>query len=161
MDNLPLSLLIKIVCFYFKNELLTKHHEMAKLIIIRNAEYVNRIRTYRIYLDGVKLGSVANGAAKEFTIPAGQHQVYAKIDWCYSPTISFEVKEQETKTYQIGAFPNANWLVWVSIGILILHFFLSFTIHFPYVIYLVVAPFLVLFYYMTLGHKRYLSIKEF
>ena len=134
---------------------------MAKLIIIRNSEYVNRLRTYRIYLDGVKLGNVANGDSKEFEVPAGQHQVWAKIDWCSSPTISFEVKEQQAKTYQIGVFPGANWLIWTSIGILILHFFLSFTIHFSYAIYLIVPAFLVLIYYMTIGRKRYLSIREF
>ena len=134
---------------------------MAKLIIIRNSEYVNRLRTYRIYLDGVKLGNVANGDSKEFEVPAGEHQVWAKIGWCSSPTISFEVKEQQAKTYQIGVFPGANWLVWVSIGILILHFFLSLTIHFSYAIYLLAPLFLVLFYYMSIGRKKYLCIREF
>ena len=134
---------------------------MAKLIIIRNSEYANRLRSYRIYLDGVKLGNVANGDSKEFVISAGRHQVYAKIDWCSSPTISFDIKEQEAKTYQIGAFRYANWLIPLSIGILVLHVFLSFTIHFSYAIYLLAPAFLVLFYYMTIGYKRYLSIKEF
>jgi len=134
---------------------------MAKLIIIRNSEYVNRLRTYLIYLDGVKLGNVANGDSKEFEISAGHHQVWAKINWCSSPTISFDVNEGKAKTYQVGAFPCANWLIWTTIGILILHFFLSFTIHFSYAINLIVPTFLVLFYYMTIGRKRYLSIKEF
>lgn len=134
---------------------------MAKLIIIRNSEYVNRLRAYRIYLDGVKLGNVANGDSKEFEVSAGQHQVWATIDWRSSRKISFEVKEQQAKTYQIGLFPGANWLVWVSIGILILHFFLSLTIHFSYAIYLLAPLFLVLFYYMSIGRKKYLSIREF
>jgi hypothetical protein len=134
---------------------------MAKLIIIRNSEYVNRLRTYRIYLDGIKLGNVANGDSKEFEVPAGEHQVSAKIDWCSSPPISFAVNEQQSKTYQVGVFKGANWLIWTSIGILILHFFLSFTIHFSYAIYLIVPAFLVLIYYMTIGRKKYLSIREF
>jgi hypothetical protein len=58
---------------------------MAKLIIIRNSEYVNRLRTYRIYLDGVKLGNAANGDSKEFIIAPGQHNVCARVDWYSSP----------------------------------------------------------------------------
>jgi hypothetical protein len=134
---------------------------VAKLIIIRNSEYVNRLRTYGIYLDGVKLGNVANGDSKEFDVPAGQHEVLAKIGWCTSPTISFEVKEEQAKTYEVSVFPGANWLIWTSIGILVLHFFLSFTIHFSYTIYLIAPAFFVLIYYMTIARKKYLSIKEF
>jgi hypothetical protein len=134
---------------------------MVKLIIIRNSEYVNRLRTYRIYLDEVKLGNVGNGEAKEFIIPAGRHQVCAKINWCSSPTLSFEVNDQETRTYQVGNFRHSNWLIPLSIAILILHFLLSVTLHFKATIFLLAPPFAVLIYYMTLGYKRYLSIKEF
>ena len=134
---------------------------MAKMIIIRNTEYVNRLRAYRIYLDEVKIGQVGNGEAKEFIIPAGKHQVCAKINWYSSATLFFEVSDQETRTYQVGNFRHSNWLIPLSIAVLILHFLLSFTLHFKYTIFLLVPAFAVLIYYMTLGYKKYLSIKEF
>jgi len=134
---------------------------MAKLIIIRSNEYLNRLRAYRIYLNGIKLGNVGNGETKEFTVRPGKHQVCAKIDWCGSRTLSFEVAENETKTYEVGGFKHGNWLMPVSMTIVILHFILLFTIDFSYTFFLVLPAFLVFVYYTTIGKKDYLFIKEF
>jgi Flp pilus assembly protein TadB len=77
-------------------------------------------------------------------------------------TLSFEVSDLETKTYQVGNFRHSNWLIPLSVAILLLHFLLSVTVHFKYTIFFLLAPaFAVLIYYMTLGYKKYLSIKEF
>lgn len=100
---------------------------MAKINIIRTNEWNNRGREIGIYIDGQKAGTIANGETKEFQVSTGQHQLYAKIDWCSSQEFSCLV-ENETKTLVLSGFKNSS--------------------------------FLSLPYYLTLGRKNYLLIKE-
>jgi hypothetical protein len=53
---------------------------MATIKILRTSEYVNRIRDYQIYLDGQKVGTVANGETIRLDTTKGDHTLIAKID---------------------------------------------------------------------------------
>lgn len=51
---------------------------MATIIINRTSEYLNRLRDYGVYIDGKKVGTIANGETKEFNVSTGQHSVFMK-----------------------------------------------------------------------------------
>ncbi|WP_121966588.1 hypothetical protein [Myroides sp. N17-2] len=79
---------------------------MAKIILRRKKAFVERFRNYTIYLDGEKLGSIANGMEMDFEIPEGKHILSAKIDWNTSNAIIFEIAEDQTLTFSVkGANP--------------------------------------------------------
>ncbi len=133
---------------------------MAIIKIERTNEFLNRMRDYKIYIDGKEVGTIANGETKTFETNSGQHTLAAKIDWCASPEILININDAETKKFRVGGFKSANWLIFSGLGVLVLHFLLSETTGINYIISLLVPIFLLLGYYLTLGRKKYLTLVE-
>jgi len=69
---------------------------MPLVTIIRDAGYVDRLRAYQIMIDGQTVGELKNGEIKQFSVPAGQHQLAVKVDWCGSKRVHFKIAEGET-----------------------------------------------------------------
>lgn len=61
--------------------------------IKRDSGFVDKIRAYKIVLDGDVVGKIMEGEHIEIDVAPGNHQVYLKIDWCKSNTVEFEVSE--------------------------------------------------------------------
>ena len=133
---------------------------MATIIINRTSEYNNRLRDYQIFLDGKKIGAIANGQTKEFETTSGRHTIIAKIDWCSSPEISVTLNDFEKKELTVGGFKNGNWIMPIAMGIIVLNFILRLAFHFEYGIILLIPAFILLLYYLTVGQKKYLTLTE-
>jgi hypothetical protein len=133
---------------------------MSKLVIKRSSEYNNRLRNYGIYIDGQKADTIANGETKELIITPGRHTLYFKIDWCGSPEISFDVAVSVTKNVLVGGFRNGSWMVPVAGGIILLSYLLEQLLGISYFFFLAIPGFLVIVYYITIGRKKYLTLKE-
>ena len=72
---------------------------MALLRIVRDSGYADRIRTYKILIDGATVGKISNGETKEFPIAPGHHEISLKIDWCGSNTVQFTATEGDVLTF--------------------------------------------------------------
>ncbi|MCA9115202.1 MAG: hypothetical protein KDA79_08945 [Planctomycetaceae bacterium] len=64
--------------------------EEALLHVLRCKAHPNRIRAYKLLLDGREIGVVRNGQLFEATIPPGEHVLIAKVDWARSRPLSFQ-----------------------------------------------------------------------
>jgi len=62
---------------------------MTNLIVVRDSGYADRLRAYRILLDGIVIGTIKNGETKTFPIVPGSHSLSLKIDWCGSKPVKF------------------------------------------------------------------------
>lgn len=133
---------------------------MATIRLKRTSEYNNRMRDYKIFIDGQQAGTIANGETKDFPTTVGHHIITAKIDWCGSPNISIELKENQTSNLKVGGFKYGQMLMPVGLGLIVLHFILSKFADFDYTIFLVAPLFLLLVYYLTIGRKKYLTLEE-
>ena len=133
---------------------------MANMKFQRTSEFVNRFRNYQIYIDGRNIGTIANGETKEFPITAGQHKVIARIDWCSSQEIDFEVGETQTIFFRIGGFKNGKWIVPLGIGLFILAFVLNIFFDNKLSLFFALPVFGILVYYITIGRKKYLILSE-
>jgi len=133
---------------------------MATIRLKRTSEYNNRMRDYKIFIDGQQVGIIANGEAKDFPTTVGQHNVTAKIDWCSSPDVSIDIKDNETKELRVSGFKNGNWFMPLAGGIIALHFILKMTLNIEYTIFLVIPVFVILVYYLTIGRKKYLTLDK-
>ena len=133
---------------------------MASIKLHRKREYTNRMRDYKIFIDGLEVGTIANGETKEFATTVGQHSVTAKIAWCSSPDISIKTDDNEIVNLKVSVFKNGNWLMPIAGGIIALHFILKMTVDLEYTIVLVIPVFILLIYYLTLGRKKYLTMTE-
>jgi hypothetical protein len=104
---------------------------MAKIIINRKGEWMNRLRRFDIYIDGEKAGAVKNGGSEEFSVPAGEHTVQCRLSWYSSNTYNVTVGENDIKFLSVKgnmkgfgflyilllivllaplAFRNASWI---------------------------------------------------
>jgi hypothetical protein len=81
---------------------------MAILKIARLNEKTNRLRAIKLFVDGVNVGTIANGETKDFEVTASAHEVIAKIDWCTSNQISCVISDKETKLFALNSFAQTN-----------------------------------------------------
>lgn len=131
---------------------------MTKINIQRSSEYINRIRSYRIYIDGKKVGTIENGEIKEFEVEEGNHIIEARIDWCGSPKVAVEIKNDEIKKLKVSGFYLSKWIFPIFFFLFLFHAAMEVIFNFDYVIYILYTTFLIFVYYLTIGSKKYLSL---
>jgi len=133
---------------------------MAIIKIQRTNDYMNLMRDYRLLIDGQKIGSIGNAQTKEFEIPAGRHSLIAKIDWCSSQELSFEIDKDDSKTLLVSGFIISKWIMPLILGIIAFSFIVTLITHFYFTLFIILPAFLLLLYFLTFGRKNYLSLKE-
>ena len=133
---------------------------MTILRIYRPNEYINRLRKYRLIVDGKEIGTIENEQKKIFNISPGQHSIIAKIDWCSCKKHTFTVNDNETKTFRIEGFKNAKWLPPLTLGLVIITLISTRYSFLRYISYLLIPLFLVFLYYFTIGYNKYLVLEE-
>jgi hypothetical protein len=80
---------------------------MAELIVRRcTAAWQDRMRDYRVLVDGSERGRVGNGGELRVLVAPGRHRVQVKIDWCGSPAVDVDVEEGVVQVLDCG--PNAT-----------------------------------------------------
>jgi len=68
---------------------------MTKLTVTRDKGWADRLRKYRILLDGLEIGWIGEGDMIEQQIAAGSHVIEARIDWCGSRPFRFEAQSDD------------------------------------------------------------------
>jgi len=57
---------------------------MPKVTFIRDSGWADRIRKYKIVVDGQVIAKVGDGETVEVDVESGERKVWIKIDWCRS-----------------------------------------------------------------------------
>jgi len=133
---------------------------MATIKFRRSNDYINAPRNYRLFVDGQKIGTISNNQTKDFEIPAGQHTLIAKIDWCSSPELSFELNDNDSKTFLVGGLKNGNWIFPLIMIMFVLSLLLPNTSINYYKLIFVLPPLLFILYILTIGRKDFLTLIE-
>ena len=135
---------------------------MSKLIIKRTSEWINLARKFGIYIDDKKIGTISHGETKEFEINPGEHKIKAKIDWCGSQKLEFNIADNEIKEMEIGGFKNGKTIMPVGFVVMGLLFLITYflKIESKFFILLAFLVFLYPLYYTTIGRNKYLTIRE-
>ncbi|MGM1057466.1 MAG: hypothetical protein ACQEWG_16390 [Bacteroidota bacterium] len=133
---------------------------MSKIVIKRKSQWANKMRGIGLYLNGEKIGTIDDGETKEFQIEPGLHRLSAKIDWCGSPIEEIKLKQNDVKHVELSGFKKSQWLLpsllfFAGISLVLSFFdidtsFITWTILLPLLLYL--------FYFVTIGRKKYLSL---
>ena len=133
---------------------------MPKLYFHRTSEYSNNARNVVIFVDGKKALSVPNGGSDVMDIETGAHEVYAKIDWCYSPVLKLNLKEDDKQKLEISSFKMAKWMIPLALFCVLIYFAgdYFFEVNLSFLFIVVIPIFLYQIYYLTLGRKKYLQI---
>jgi hypothetical protein len=71
----------------------------------------DRLRKYKVLVDGTVVGSIGPGESLVATVDAGSHEVRAKIDWCGSEGVSVEVGSNETARLSVRSGVRSVFLL--------------------------------------------------
>jgi hypothetical protein len=84
---------------------------MPVLRIVRERQTMDRLRDYKIKLDGKSLGGISNGLVRLIEIAPGTHRLTLRIDWAGSATLEFAIADDETVEFTVS--PNVQGVVTV------------------------------------------------
>jgi hypothetical protein len=76
---------------------------MATLIIRRDRQYADFVRSYEILIDGVREASIRAGEKIAIDIKPGPHEIAAAIDWCRSNPLELNVKPGGHHVLRVGS----------------------------------------------------------
>lgn len=82
--------------------------DQAQLMVRRTTYYPDRLRSYKVMLDGIIVGSVHAGKSIAIPIAPGTHSLVVQIDWCSSEAINFDVQPHEHIVFECGN-SHARW----------------------------------------------------
>jgi hypothetical protein len=141
--------------------------QKSKIIITRKSEWLNRLRGYRIFIDGNESGKVGNGSSEEFVTDAGLHKVQCKVNWYGSREFEVETKPGEVSYLLVKSGMKYFWIFYILlIGGLGINLFYRFT-HIKRPDYaqnvelaLVLPAILYLLYYLSFARKDYLVLSK-
>jgi hypothetical protein len=95
----------------------------CSLRIVRQGGYADRLRSYRILVNGAEAGTIAANSVLEINVPGGQTTIEARIDWAGSRPLTIQatagghIEIEVTNTYGAWAalwtitFGRKNYLV--------------------------------------------------
>ncbi len=93
---------------------------MAKIIVNRSSSIFNGVRSFDVWIDNSKVGSVKNGSSEEFDIAEGEHIVQCKLMWYTSNPVPVNLKSDQVKVLRVTPHPRQ----WTVLGIVLIGFFL-------------------------------------
>jgi hypothetical protein len=68
----------------------------ARIAVIRRKGKMDRLRSYRVIIDGERVGSLRPGEQKTFEVTPGRHQIEVALDWTRSPAVVLSVGPSES-----------------------------------------------------------------
>jgi hypothetical protein len=81
---------------------------MASLHITRHGVWFDRYRDYRVMLDGIEVARIGRNDDVRVRVVPGRHTIFAKISWCRSEELSFEIADHEEKRFQVAS--KISWV---------------------------------------------------
>jgi hypothetical protein len=70
----------------------TPNIKSSILRVFRHSGYVDKLRKYKILVNGSEVGAIARNSVVDFTVPSGAVKITARIDWCRSQPLLVEVR---------------------------------------------------------------------
>jgi hypothetical protein len=68
----------------------------------------DRLRSYKVELDGKIIGKIRSGECSDFNVEPGHHRLRMKADWTGSQILSFEIKKGAVSHFECQ--PNGHSL---------------------------------------------------
>jgi hypothetical protein len=138
----------------------------TKIILSRPSQWMNRIRGYKVLINGQQIGVIKNGATEEYTIEPGANTIECKLDWCASRTVPLTIQPGETVYMKVSSGMKLYYyMVLLLAGEIGLNFYYRSnrdkpSWFQPVTIGLIAIVLAYLLYYLTIGRKDYLIVEK-
>lgn len=135
---------------------------MPKLLIKRNSEWANKMRNFELYLNGRKFTYIKDRQLLSLEIPEGTYRLEARIDWCGSKPLDFEVKKGDIKRIEIRGFIFSRYFLPVALAIVLLYTGINLYYHINslFLAAVMMGLFGYLLYFISFGRHQYLRLIE-
>lgn len=135
---------------------------MPKLVIKRNSEWANKMRSFELYLNGRKFADIKDKQVVSFEIPEGKYQLLARIDWCGSKPLNIEIAEGKIKRVEVKGFIFSKYLLPLAVttGLLYFGIYFKYNINSLFLATLIMFFFGYMLYFMSFGRNQYLRLEE-
>jgi|GEM_PF-2490643 len=131
---------------------------MPKLIITKTVRTSGDIE---IFVDGQLLGVVGDNATVEFEVPAGEHQLEAKLKWMGRTDFTFFSRELLTNSLVISDNPYIHYFAVFYIVPIMFYLNMSMDGVYPFSPYYLPLPILIYYlYFFTAGSHKRMLIKK-
>jgi HEAT repeats len=74
-----------------------------RLAVQRRSAYADRLREYKVFVDGVHVGAVENGGTFDCSVQPGLHELVLRIDWQTTVPTKFQVADDERISFRCGS----------------------------------------------------------
>jgi hypothetical protein len=75
------------------------------------AEWRDRSRVYKIVLDDTEVGTIGDGETAELQVSSGDHELYLRLDWVRSRTVSFSAAPGDVVSFVCRALPMSAFVL--------------------------------------------------
>jgi len=75
---------------------------VPRIEIKRIKQFKDRIRSYKVELDGETIGDLNAGETFHYNLPSGSSILRLKIDWASNNTINFEISDNQVLYFECG-----------------------------------------------------------
>lgn len=135
---------------------------MPTLIIRRDSEWANKMRSFDLYLNGIKFTEINDKQVKSFEIPAGTYQLIAKIDWCGSKPLNIKVAEDEIKRVEVKGFIFSKYFMPVAVisGLIYFGIYFHYNLNSLFLATLLMFFLGYLLFFLSIGRNQYLRLNE-
>jgi hypothetical protein len=139
----------------------------ARIVLNRSSEWINRVRSFKVLIDGQEAGRISNGATEQFPVAAGTHMVGCKVDWCGSNDYELNLQHGETAYVHVKSGMKYYWQFTLPLFVMLLlnFFFTVAKMHKPawfniLLILICVPAAIYILYYTLFNRKAYLVITK-
>ncbi len=136
------------------------------IILERKSQFLNRLKNYRVFINGAEQGRIGNGKTEEYEVPAGENTITCKVNWCSSNDYIVSANPGKKIFLKVGSGMKYFWPIYIVLLVTIIARLFTrtdpvlrqnFNIIFLCVLIPVSCYYL---YYITIGRNAYLKIEE-
>ncbi|MFI5133734.1 MAG: hypothetical protein ACHQEB_05330 [Chitinophagales bacterium] len=138
----------------------------TKIIVSRPSQWMYRLRTYKVFVNGKQVGTLKNGSSEEFIVEPGDNAVECKVDWYSSRAFTMNIQPGETVYLRVASGMKFYWPFFIAImaGVFLVFYYRKNPDKpqwvFPATLVLLIPGLLYSLYYTTLGRKDYLVLRK-
>ena len=136
----------------------------GRIILVRKRAWRSRFRNYKVNINGVQQGEIANGNTEEYEVPGGSNEIHCTIYWLSSNSYTVDIRPGEVVYLKVGSGIKYFWIAYaITMFFLVGRLFYREQLKLdgsPLMAILLVLVSCYYLYYLTIGRKSYLKIEE-
>ncbi len=80
--------------------------------VVRRSEFADWLRSYKIFVNGAQVGTIARSSVLELAVPSGQLKIEARVDWGRSQPLVIDAAPSQRIQIQVSNHWGALLALW-------------------------------------------------